>query len=78
MRNCNDIYKGCRYIPNREEMNKEFSGLISLEDFFTSCPTTHVVNKIVSTEIFNYNMKKIIKRKEDKKCLENSDIIMPV
>ena len=64
MRYCKDIYAECRYIPNREEMDRKFSGLISLEDFFTNAPTMHVVSKIVSTEIFNRKLGKI-KRKED-------------
>ena len=64
MRDCNDILKGYRYIPDREKMDREFSGLISLGDFSTSYTTTHVVDKIVSAENFNSKMRKLLKREE--------------
>lgn len=64
MINYNNMYKGYRYIPNREEMNKEFSGLISLNDFDTSyCPGL-TVDKIIATEKFNRKCR--VQAKKDK------------
>lgn len=58
-RNEESIYSNCRYIPDRQEMNKEFSGLISPSDFDTCGCHGHQVAKIVSAEIFNRTYKAI-------------------
>lgn len=65
MINCNDIYKGCRYIPDRQEKNKEFAGLIYSSDFDTYNSYGTTVSKIVETEKFNKAHRALAQKKYD-------------